>query len=95
MWKPKVVDLSDNLTTVTTNAVRVKGFYVNTVLSAHTCLIKNGTSTIFIIPASTAAGTLVDFAGEDGVTFSTNVIVDPDDAATGNITILYKESPHR
>lgn len=89
-WTPTVVDLANNITTVKTTSVDVKSVYINTTMSAHACLIKDGATTKFIIPASSVAGTVFDFAGEDGVEFNTNLIVDPDDAGTGNITILYK-----
>ena len=90
-WKTGVVDLSTAITTVSTLPVIVKGVYVNTVLSADACNINNGTSTIFILKASLAAGSVIDFAGEEGVLFDTNLIIDPDNSASGNITILYKE----
>jgi hypothetical protein len=89
MWTPRVIDLEDDISSVSSKAVIVKGIYVNTVMSAHPCLIKNGTETLLIIPATSAAGTVIDFAGEKGVLFDTNLIVDPDDSATGNITIFY------
>ncbi len=90
-WTAKVVDIANNITTVATVSVVVRGYHVNTTLSAHPCNIDDGANTIFIIPASTVAGTLVEFATEDGVIFNTNLIVDPDDAGTGNITILFRE----
>ena len=89
-WIPTAVDLSNNIVTVKTTPVDVKGIFVNTVMSAHACNINDGATTKFIIPASSAAGTVIDFAGEEGVEFNTNLIVDPDDSATGNITILFK-----
>lgn len=91
MWTPKAIDLAVDTTTVLSNAAIVKGIYVNTTMSAHTCEIKNGTETLLIIPASSAAGTVIDFAGEKGVLFDINLIVDPDDSGTGNITIFYND----
>ena len=32
-----------------------------------------------------------NFAGEQGVLFDTNLIIDPDNSATGSITIMYTE----
>ena len=90
-WKHGVVDISVNTTTVASGSVDVRGYYVNTVLSAHPCNIKDGANTVFIVPASSPAGTMVEFSTDDGVTFETNLIVDPDDSGTGNITILYRE----
>lgn len=90
-WTPKIIDLATNITTVSSTPVNVKGVYINTVMSAHVTDIKNGSTIILKIPASTAAGTVIDFAGESGVIFDTNLIVDPDDAATGNLTIFYED----
>lgn len=90
-WKYAVVDLADDVTTVKPGSVAVRGFYVNTVLSAHACNINDGATTVFIIPASTAAGTLVEFTALEAVIFDNSLIVDPDDSATGSITIIYKE----
>ncbi len=90
-WKPRKIDLATDSTTVLTSPAIVRGFYVNTVLSAHACNINNGSDTVFIIPASLAAGTIVDFAGEQGVLFDVNLVIDPNDSATGSITIMYTE----
>jgi len=90
-WKPFAVDITTDSKTVTGTAALVKGIYINTTFSAHTVNISNGSTVVFIIPASSSAGTVIDFGGEAGVLFDTNVIVDPDDSATaGNLTILYK-----
>jgi len=90
-WNFGVVDLETDISTVTPAAALVKGFYVNTVLSAHAVVIKNGTTAVFTIEANKAAGSLVDFAGTDGVIFDTSVIVDPDNSSTGNITVIYRD----
>jgi len=90
-WTHGVVDLSTDITTVANKSVVVKGFYVNTALSAHACNIDDGSDTIFIIEASKAAGSVVDFAGEEGVNFRNGLIINPDNAATGSITIIYRD----
>lgn len=90
-WKYAVVDLSDDISTVKPGSVAVRGFYVNTTLSAHACNINDGGDTVFIIPASTAAGTLVEFTSIEAVIFENSLIIDPDNAATGSITIIYRE----
>ena len=90
-WTAKVIDLATDISTVSTTPVILRGYHVNTTLSAQPCNINDGANTIFIIPASTAAGTVVEFASDEGVIFITNLIIDPDDAATGNITFLFKE----
>jgi len=90
-WSAGVVDISNDITTLSSVSVIVRGYYVNTTLSAHACNINDGANTIFIVPASITAGTLVEFAAEDGVIFKTNLIVDPDDSGSGSITVLYRE----
>jgi hypothetical protein len=62
---------------------------VHTVLSAHACPIKDNTTTIASLAASSAVGTTLNF--ETGIPFATSLIVDPDDAATGTITVIYEE----
>lgn len=83
-----VVVVDDNSTTVFTGPCIVYGVYVNTVLSAHACPIQDGTTAVITLPASLAAGTNLTFPG--GIRFNTSLVVDPNDAATGNITITYR-----
>tara|TARA_R110000803_G_scaffold5230_6_gene17349 strand:+ start:2911 stop:3204 length:294 start_codon:yes stop_codon:yes gene_type:complete len=90
-WTPKAIDLATNISTVSPTAVIVRGYHVNTTVSAHVTNINDGATTIFMIPASITAGTSVEFASDEGVIFENSLIIDPDDSATGNITILYKE----
>ncbi len=87
-WRAVSVDLSNDVTTITTVPCLVKGLYVTTALSAHDCPIKNGSETLLTAPASSAVG--YSLKDEDGMRFTTNVIVDPDNAATGVITLLYR-----
>lgn len=83
-----VVNIADNSTTVVSGSARLYGIYVNTVLSAQACPIEDNTTAIITLPASLAAGTLLEFPG---VLFQTSLVVDPDDSATGNITVFYTE----
>ena len=80
------VDTSTNSTTVHTGRVKLMGVYINTSLSAHTVVIKDGTTSVYTIPASSLAGQYFPFPG---VTFVTSLVVDPDDSSTGNITVEY------
>ena len=80
------VDTSTNSTTVHTGRSKLMGVYINTSLSAHTVIIKDGTVAKYTIPASAVAGQYFPFPGS---TFRTSLVVDPDDASTGNITIEY------
>ena len=50
-------------------------------------VIKSGTTAIYTLPASSAAGTYFEFGD---TTFANGLVVDPNDSSTGNITIEYK-----
>ena len=82
-----VVDVAANSTTVYNGPAILFGVYVNTVLSAHTCPITDGSTTVITLPASWAAASSATFPG---IRFETSLIVDPNDAATGNITVAYR-----
>lgn len=64
------------------------GIYVNTVLSAHTVIIADATTAIVTLPASLAAGTMINFPG---LRFETSLNIDPNDASTGNITVMFRK----
>lgn len=86
-WLSATVDVADNSTEVESVPCLVQGVYINTALSAHPCPVKDGTTgREFVIPASAAAGNAYGFGPSR---FVENLTVDPDDAATGSITILY------
>ena len=87
-YKYGVVDVADNSTTVSTKPALLVGVYVNTVLSAHACPILDGAVSVITLKASLAAGTMLDFPP---TRFETSLVVDPDDSATGNITLFYKD----
>ena len=82
-----VVPIADDTTTVYTGPVMLYGVYINTVLSAQVLPIKDGTTTVITIPASAAAGSHFPIPG---IRFETSLIVDPDNAATGNITVAFR-----
>lgn len=82
-----VVDVSVDVTTVYTGACLLLGVYVNTALSAQTCPITDAAVTVVTLPASAAAGSMYTFPG---ILFATSLIVNPNDAATGNITVAYR-----
>ena len=82
-----VVNVADNSTTIYTGQSMVYGVYVNTVLSAHALPIKDGTVTVVTLAASSAVGTYIVLPG---VRFDTSLIVDPNDSATGSITVFYR-----
>lgn len=82
-----VVDVADNSTTVSAAPAILYGIFVNTVLSAHTCPITDDVVTILTLVASAAAGTNLWF--ENGIPFNTSLIVNPNDAATGSLTLVW------
>lgn len=85
-YETLVVDVATDSTTVYTGGCRLGAIYINTALSAHALPILDGAVTKFTIPASAAAGTLFPFWGAK---FHSSLIVDPNDAATGNITVMW------
>lgn len=84
----RAVDVADNSTTIYTGPCIYYGATVTTVLSAHALPILDGTTTIDSFAASAAVGTYHGF--NHGVFCATSLIVDPNDAATGNITVFYR-----
>lgn len=82
-----VVDVSNNSTTVYNGPAILLGAYVNTALSAHVLPIEDNTTTVCSLPASAAAGSVYSFPG---IRFETSLIVNPNDAATGSVTIAYR-----
>jgi len=81
-----VVNVADDSTTVHTGRCFLYGVYVNTGLTAQALPIKDGATTLVTIPASAAAGAHYSFPG---IEFRTSLVVDPDNSATGNITVAY------
>ena len=82
----ETVNTATDSTTVHTGRARLMGVYINTSLSAHTVIIKDGTTAKYTIPASAVAGQYFPFPG---ATFNTSLVVDPDNSSTGNITVEY------
>lgn len=85
-----VVDLSNNSTVVTTKRAILRGIYVNTTMSAHECAVKNGSTTITRIPASSLAGSW--FPCSDAK-YLGGITIDPDDSAAGEIRVDFKTIP--
>jgi hypothetical protein len=83
-----VVDVSVNSTTVSSAPAFLYGWYVNTALSAHALPLQDDAATVFTIPASLAAGTLIALPA--AVSFETSLIANPDDAATGSVTLIWR-----
>lgn len=86
-WLYAVVDVANNTTTVYDGPAILHGVYVNTGLSAHALPITDAAVTVVTIPASAAAGAIYH---PFDLRFETSLIVDPNDAATGSITVAYR-----
>lgn len=87
-WERALVDIGDNSTTVFTGACTLGKIYVDTVLSAHAVPILDNATTVASLIASLAAGS--EIGALEGLRFGTSLIIDPDDAGTGNIVVQYK-----
>ncbi len=83
-----VVDLSVDTTTVYTGPCLLLGMHVNTILSANIVLITDAATTVVSLPVSLAAGTNLSF---HGVRFKTSLIVNPDDASTGSLLVMWRK----
>jgi hypothetical protein len=90
-WTYTSVDLTANSTTVYTGECYVKAIHVSVGVSATLTLIKDDTTTVFGLASAAPAGTTL-FLGDTGVKFATSLIVDPDDAATGTITVIWRKA---
>ncbi len=82
------VDVANNSTTVYTGACLYFGCIVTTALSAHALPILDGSNTIDSFAASSAVGTAHLLL--HGVRCATGILVDPNDSATGNVTVFYR-----
>jgi len=84
-----VVDVADNSTTVYTGPCILYGLVVTTVLSAHALPVLDGaTNTVAALAASAAVGTTTNYAG---IRCDTSLVVDPNDSATGRITVIWRK----
>jgi hypothetical protein len=83
-----VVNVADDITVVRTGRTVVYAVCVNTTLSAHVLPIMDGATTVFSLPASAVAGTVISFP--TGITFETSLVVDPNNVATGSVTVIYR-----
>lgn len=87
--KYAVVNVANDSTTVYAGPCYLWGVYVNTGLSAHVLPIQDNTTAVVSIAASAAAGTNITLPG---IYLATSLVVDPNDAATGSVTVAYEEA---
>ena len=83
-----VVDLADNSTTVVNGQCVVRGIFVNT-RPSYALPIKDGSTTVFTVPAAVSDGEWIPLGDAH---FRTSLVVDPDNADVGSITIIYKKA---
>lgn len=89
-WTYTVIDLSTDAANAVSGGLPavLGGIYVDVALSAHACPVINNSTTIFNLPASSAAGTA--FTWCRGMIFPHSLIVDSNNAATGTIVVLWR-----
>jgi hypothetical protein len=92
MFRTTVVDLSTDATTVSTVPSLLRGVEVQVANSAQVVPIKNGSSgtTQYTLPASSSVGIWYE-AGD--ARFPAGIYVDPDNSATGTISVTWKPLP--
>lgn len=83
-----VVNVADDSTTVYTGPCLYFGATVTTVLSAQALPILDGANTVDSFAASSAVGASHIFL--HGVRCETGIVVDPDNAGSGRITVFYR-----
>lgn len=92
LWEGKefnlatVAALNSGTQSVADVPIEVRGVVINTVLSAHELVIKDGTTAKDRIPASATAGNTYPFGG----TKYTNMVIVPNASATGKIKVIYR-----
>lgn len=84
-----VVNVADDSTTVYTGACLFFGATVSTGLSAHPLPIQDGANVIAGFAASAAAGTTISTGA--GIRCNTSLVVDPNNSATGTITVWFRK----
>jgi hypothetical protein len=83
-----VVDVAADSTTVYTGPCIYYGAVVTTALSAHALPIQDGATVIDSFAASSAVGSAHIWT--HGLRCATSLVVDPNDSATGRITVAYR-----
>ena len=82
------LDGTNTDTTVSTTRTIVRGVYVSTTLSSQAVVLKSGSTTICSIPGGTFGGTWIPLGD---VAFTSGLVVSPNAAATGDLTVVYKQ----
>ncbi len=83
------VDLATDADVVVTSSRAILlAVHVITVMSAHDALLKNSSTTKITLPASTAAGTMINC---HGVIFDDNITVESNNSATGKLLVFWTQ----
>ena len=83
------VDLAtDADVVVTASRAILLAVHVITVMSAHAAILKNTSTAKITLPASTAAGTMINC---HGVIFDDNITVESDNSATGKLLLFWAQ----
>lgn len=87
-----VVDASANSTVLSTVDSILLSVHVTTALSAQALPITDGAggSALVSLPASAAVGSIYEWS--TGVPFRSGIVVDPNDAATGALVVVWRAS---
>jgi len=88
-WNYTIVDLAtDADTTVTAVPAILGGFKIDTAMSAHVALIKDGAATVITLPASSAVNFREDYGG--GILMATNITIESDNSGTGKVGVFWR-----
>lgn len=86
LWDYKIVTLTDDSTTVYPSRCIIGPMLVTTAFSAHTVDVKDGTTILMTLPASSALHT--EFAQLEHTRVLTSLVIDPDNAMTGGVLLV-------
>jgi hypothetical protein len=78
---------TDGPTTIYDGPCVLVGVYVNTALNANTVVLKDSSTSVVTIPASSAAGTSILYPS---IRFESSLVIDPHDSSTGSLTVAYR-----
>lgn len=88
-WNYTLVDLSGDPAVVISSVPAELGhIWVDVAMSAHACPFFDGITQVFSLPASLAAGVAV--TAFKGMRFETNLQLNSNDAATGNLLVMWR-----
>jgi hypothetical protein len=84
-----IVDLTDDSTVITSSPAFLIGLYVDEQLSAHTCVVADGSTNLITIAASTDVGAYDIGSNGAHVRCNGGITIDPDDSMSAGELIVY------